>query len=119
MSRGLFASLFEAGEPIAPIDSRERHERREYVNGHWLGSTNIPLSVLTPLINRLVPRRDFPTHLLDRQDTPIEAVARRLSELGFANVARCTTCLPDAFGHGFVKGEIVWSNTFGEVVAHA
>ena len=67
MSQGLFASLFQASGPFALIDTRERGE---HVNGHWFGSTNIPLSVLTPHLNRLVPERDFPIHLLDWQDTP-------------------------------------------------
>ena len=61
MSRGLFASLYEAGRPFALIDTRER---RDHVDGHWFGSTNIPLSVLTAGITRMVPDRDFPVHLL-------------------------------------------------------
>lgn len=119
MSQNLFASLYETGEPFALIDTRER---REYVNGHWFGSTNIPLSVLVPQITRLVPDREFPIHLLDWQDmpnrAPIEAAVNSLSRLGYSNVTRCITRIPDAFGHGFVKGEFVWSKAFGEVVAH-
>jgi len=115
MSKGLFVTLFEAGEPFALIDTRER---REHVNGHWFGSTNIPLSVLKPQTLRLIPDRDFPIHLLDWQDKPGEAAATLLSESGYTNVTRCTTRQPDAFGDGFVKGEFVWSKAFGEVVAH-
>lgn len=119
MSQSLFASLYETGEPFALIDTRER---REHVNGHWFGSTNIPLSVLAPQITRLVPDLDFPIHLLDWQDMPngaaVEAAVSSLSRLGYSNVTRCTTHKPDAFGHGFVKGEFVWSKAFGEVVAH-
>lgn len=116
MSQGLFTSLYETGEPFALIDGRER---REHVNGHWFGSTNIPLSVLASLISRLLPQRNFPIHLLDWQDAQSDAVARQLSELGFSNVKRCKTSQPDAFGQGFVKGEYVWSKAFGEVVAHS
>ena len=65
MSHGLFASLFETGRPFCLIDTRER---RNHVNGHWFGSTNIPLSGLTGRIDRLVPDRGFPVHLLDWQD---------------------------------------------------
>lgn len=115
MSEGLFTSLYEAGEPFALIDTRER---REHVHGHWFGSTNIPLSVLNPQIFQLVSDRDFPIHVLDWQDTPSEEAIRQLSSLGFTNVQRCSTSQPDAFGHGFVKGEYVWSKAFGEVLAH-
>ncbi len=115
MSRGLFTSLYQAGEPFALIDTRER---REHVNGHWFGSTNIPLSVLTPQIIRLVPAHDFPIFLLDWQNRSSEAAATQLSDLGYRNVTLCETREADAFGHGFVKGEFVWSKAFGEIVAH-
>jgi rhodanese-related sulfurtransferase len=115
VSKGLFASLYGAGRPFALIDSRER---RDHVDGHWFGSINIPLSVLTDQINRMVKDRDFPIHLLDWQDTASQAAAARLDQLGYDNVIRCKTMLPDQFGNGFVKGEFVWSKAFGEVVAH-
>ncbi|MEC8130874.1 MAG: rhodanese-like domain-containing protein, partial [Pseudomonadota bacterium] len=115
MSQGLFASLFETGRPFCLIDSRER---RDHVDGHWFGSTNIPLSVLTTRIQILVPDRHFPIHLLDWQDAASEAAAWRLSELGYADVILCPTEHPREFGNGFVKGEYVWSKAFGEVVAH-
>ncbi|MGB1710377.1 MAG: rhodanese-like domain-containing protein, partial [Candidatus Puniceispirillaceae bacterium] len=115
MSRGLFASLYEAGRPFALIDTRER---RDHVDGHWFGSTNIPLSVLTTGITRMVPDRDFPVHLLDWQDAASNAAAQRLSQLGYASVAHCPTSHPGGFGEGFVKGEYVWSKAFGEVLAH-
>lgn len=115
MSRGLFSSLYNKGKPFALIDTRER---RDHVNGHWFGSTNIPLSVLTPQINRLVPQQNFPIHLLDWQDAPASAAAMRLSDLGYTNIISHHTNEPDEFGDGFVKGEFVWSKAFGEVVAH-
>ena len=115
MAEGLFASLYEAGRPFALIDTRER---REHVDGHWFGGTNVPLSVLTTQITRMVPDRAFPVHLLDWQDAPSRAAAQRLTQLGYDNVSLCKTSRPDGFGCGFVKGEFVWSKTFGEVVAH-
>ena len=115
MSRGLFASLYEAGKPFALIDTRER---RDHVDGHWFGSTNIPLSVLEERLARLIPDRAFPVHLLDWQDKASEAAAAILSRLGYTDVRRCHTSRPDAFGDGFVKGEYVWSKAFGEVLAH-
>ncbi|MGB1825363.1 MAG: hypothetical protein ACPHLN_02895 [Candidatus Puniceispirillaceae bacterium] len=115
MSRGLFASLYEAGRPFALIDTRER---RDHVDGHWFGSTNIPLSVLTAGITRMVPDRDFPVHLLDWQDAASNAAAQHLSQLGYASVTNCPTSHPGGFGEGFVKGEYVWSKAFGEVLAH-
>ena len=115
MSRGLFASLYEAGRPFALIDTRER---RDHVDGHWFGSTNIPLSVLTAGITRMVPDRDFPVHLLDWQDAASNAAAQRLSQLGYASVTNCPTSHPGSFGEGFVKGEYVWSKAFGEFLAH-
>ncbi len=115
MSEGLFASLYESGQPFALIDTRER---RKHVDGHWFGSTNIPLSVLTLRINQLIPFRDFPIHLLDWNDIQSTAAADGLSKLGYTNVTICKTHEALNFGHGYVKGEFVWSKAFGEVVAH-
>ena len=115
MSKGLFASLYTAGRPFALIDTRER---REHVDGHWFGSVNIPLSVLSAEIARMVPDRRFPVYMLDWQNVASQAAADRLAQLGYENVTRCQTNLPDRFGHGFVKGEFVWSKAFGEFVAH-
>ncbi|MFT4725859.1 MAG: hypothetical protein ACI9UN_000354 [Granulosicoccus sp.] len=71
-------------EALIPPDTGER-ERRIHVNDHWFGSTNIPLSVLTPHINWLMPERDVSIHLLDWQDAPSEAAVRQWPELGFCN----------------------------------
>jgi len=116
MSHGLFASLYEAGHPFALIDTRER---RDHVDGHWFGSTNIPLSVLTQRIGSMIPDRGFPVHLLDWQDAASEAAAWSLSQQGYGHVTRCRTSHPGRCGDGFVKGEYVWSKAFGEVVAHS
>lgn len=115
MTQGLFASLYDAGRPFALIDTRER---RDHVDGHWFGSTNIPLSNLAARIARMVPDAAFPIHLLDWQDTASDAAAQHLTQLGYTNVTRHPTKKPETFGRGFVKGEYVWSKAFGEVVAH-
>ena len=115
MSQGLFTSLYEAGHPFALIDTRER---RDHVDGHWFGSTNIPLSVLSARITRLIPDHSFPVHLLDWQDAGSDAAGWCLSRLGYTNVTRCPTSHPRQYGGGFVKGEYVWSKAFGEVLAH-
>jgi len=115
LSQGIFATLYERGEPFALIDTRER---RDYVNGQWFGSTHIPLSVLAQKITRMVPDQSFPIHLLDWQDDASSAATDLLIRLGYHKVSRCTTNPADTFGHGYVKGEFVWSKAFGEVVAH-
>ena len=115
MSQHLFSSLYSNGNPFALIDTRER---RVHVDGHWFGSTNIPLSTLAIQIDQLIPKQDFPIHLLNWQDAPSAAAAKQLVELGYTNVVQHSTSKPDAFGNGFVKGEYVWSKAFGEVVAH-
>ena len=115
MTHGLFASLYEAGQPFALIDTRER---RDHVNGHWFGSTNIPLSNLKTQVNRLVPDTAFPIHLLDWQDEASRVSTKQLTQLGYTNVTVHPTTAPGQFGSGFVKGEFVWSKAFGEVVAH-
>ncbi|MGI9365760.1 MAG: rhodanese-like domain-containing protein [Rhizobiaceae bacterium] len=115
MSHGLFASLYDVGQPFALIDARER---RDHVNGHWFGSTNIPLSVLSAQISRMIPDGSFPIFLLDWNDAASQAAVQLLRQLGYDNVTPCKTSRPDNFGGGFVQGEFVWSKAFGEVVAH-
>ena len=115
MSQGLFSSLYKSGKPFALIDTRER---RDHVNGHWFGSTNIPLSVLTKKIKYLIPEQNFPIHFLDWQNTPSTAALNQLSALGYTNIQRHKSNEPNTYGNGFVRGEFVWSKAFGEVVAH-
>ena len=81
MSEGVFAKLYDAGAPFALIDTRER---RDHVDGHWFGSTNIPLSVLSDTISCLVPDRTFPVHLFDWQDPASQAAADLLASLATA-----------------------------------
>jgi rhodanese-related sulfurtransferase len=115
MTHGLFATLYGTNAPFALIDSREW---RDYVNGHWFGSINMPLSRLTTTITRLIPDRSFPIHFLDWQNKASAVAIERLNSLGYSHVTIHPTAPAVRFGRGFVKGEYVWSKAFGEVVAH-
>ena len=115
MSHGLFTSLYEAGKPFALIDCRER---RDYVAGHWFGSTNIPLSLFSTRLGYLFQDLDFPIHFLDWQDKASAEAIHQLKAIGFRNITIHNTQKPAMMGRGFVKGEYVWSKAFGEVVAH-
>jgi cystathionine beta-lyase len=115
MSAGLFKKLYQSGVPFALVDCRER---RDFVDGHWFGSTNIPLSDLTNNIRRLVPETTFPIHVLDWQTRASHAAIARLKNLGYQAVTIHKTAHPGEMGQGFVRGEYVWSKAFGEVVAH-
>ena len=115
MSYGLFAALYDAGTSFALIDSRER---RDYVAGHWFGSTNIPLSLFSTRLGYLLQEPDFPIHFLDWQDKASAEAIHQLKAIGFRNITIHNTQKPAMMGRGFVKGEYVWSKAFGEVVAH-
>jgi len=84
----IFAHQYKEPKQSLPHDHGPSwaRERREHVNGHWFGSTNIPLSVLTTQIKQLVPDQHFPIHLLDWQDTPAKAAAKLLSGLGYTKI---------------------------------
>jgi len=115
MSYGLFAALYDAGTSFALIDSRER---RDYVAGHWFGSTNIPLSLFSTRLGYLFQELNFPIHFLDWQDKASAEAIHQLKTIGFSNITIHNTRKPAMMGRGFVKGEYVWSKAFGEVVAH-
>ncbi|MDA9641610.1 rhodanese-like domain-containing protein [Alphaproteobacteria bacterium] len=115
MSYGLFAALYDAGTRFSLIDSRER---RDYVAGHWFGSTNIPLSLFSTRLGYLFQEPDFPIHFLDWQDKASAEAIHQLKAIGFNNITIHNTRKPAMMGRGFVKGEYVWSKAFGEVVAH-
>ena len=106
MTHGLFATLYGTNAPFALIDSREW---RDYVNGHWFGSTNMPLSRLTAIITRLIPIRSFPIHFLDWQNKASAVAIERLNSLGYCDITIHPTAPPVRLGDGFVKGEYVWS----------
>ena len=115
MSYGLFAALYDFGTSFALIDSRER---RDYVAGHWFGSTNIPLSLFSTRLGYLFQELNFPIHFLNWQDMASGEAIHQLKAIGFSNITIHNTQKPEKMGRGFVKGEFVWSKAFGEVVAH-
>jgi cystathionine beta-lyase len=115
MSADIFSKLYRAGAPFALIDCRER---RDYVNAHWFGSTNIPFSVLSRKIKGLVPDLNFSIHVMDWQDNASTLAISQLKTLGYTNIKPHKTVRPPEMGNGFIRGEYVWSKAFGEVVAH-
>ena len=80
MTAQIFTRLYEQAVPFCLIDCRER---RDYVNGHWFGSTNIPLSSLPTRLPFLCPDQDFPIHFLDLEDAASIAALRAMEKLGY------------------------------------
>jgi rhodanese-related sulfurtransferase len=115
MTANIFTTLYEQAIPFCLIDCRER---RDYVNGHWFGSTNIPLSILPTRLHFLCPDWNFPIHFLDWGDATSIAAMRYIEKLGYQNIISHETTQPTEPVVGFVQGEYVWSKAFGEVVAH-
>ena len=115
MYEDLFCSLYSQGVPFALIDTRER---RDYVNSHWFGSTNFPLSTLNRKLRFLIPDVHFPIQFLDWQTEASRCAYETLRGLGYNNLTRHVTYAPQNFGSGFVQGEYVWSKAFGEVLAN-
>ena len=115
MSADIFTALYEQGAPFCLIDSRER---RDYVQGHWFGSTNIPLSILPTRLPFLCPDRDFPIQFLNWEDPASTVAMDYIDRLGYRNVTPHKTTTPTNPVIGYVQGEYVWSKAFGEVVAH-
>ena len=115
MTAQIFTRLYEQAVPFCLIDCRER---RDYVNGHWFGSTNIPLSILPARLPFLCPDQDFPIHFLNWEDAASIAALRSMEKLGYQNITSHKTTLPIDPMVGYVQGEYVWSKAFGEIVAH-
>ena len=115
MTAQIFTRLYEQAMPFCLIDCRER---RDYVNGHWFGSTNIPLSILPTRLPFLCPDQDFPIHFLNWEDAASIAALRSMEKLGYRNITLHKTTQPTDPVVGYVQGEYVWSKAFGEVVAH-
>ena len=115
MTAHIFTTLYEKAVPFCLIDCRER---RNYVNGHWFGSNNIPLSILPTRLPFLCPDQDFPIHFLDWGDAASVFALRLIKKLGYQNITPHKTTQPKEQVVGYVQGEYVWSKAFGEVVAH-
>ena len=100
--------------PFCLIDCRER---RDYVNGHWFGSTNIPLSILPTRLPFLCPDQDFPNPFSKLGDGQHYGFAQ-VEKSRYQNITRHKTTQPTDPMVGYVQGEYVWSKAFGEIVAH-
>ena len=113
MTEGLFSQIKKEFKPFSLIDKRER---REFIDGHWLGNVNIPLSELWSLLPNLIRNHDFPIHLLSwfAQLQKFSIVA--LTELGYTKVIAQPTCKPRDGTLSFMQGEHSWSKAFVEVL---
>ena len=104
---------------VALLDVREEHD---YALGHILLATLLPLSQLELRIAVLVPRRSTPIVLCDGHNEELaERAARRLSELGYADLsilAGGVAAWGDA-GHPLFTTTHVLAKTFGGVAERA
>ena len=114
MTAHIFTTLYEQAIPFCLIDCRER---RDYVDGHWFGSTNIPLSILPTRLPFLCPYKDFPIHFLHWGDAASSVALRYLEKLEYQNITPHSVTQPIGPVVGYVQGEYTWSKAFGEVVA--
>ena len=114
MTANIFTTLYEQAIPFCLIDCRER---RDYVDGHWFGSTNIPLSILPTRLPFLCPYKDFPIHFLHWGDAASSVALRYLEKLEYQNITPHSVTQPIGPVVGYVQGEYAWSKAFGEVVA--
>ena len=85
MTAHIFTKLYEKAVPFCLIDCRER---RDYVNGHWFGSTNIPLSILPIRLPFLCSDQDFPIYFLDWEDAASVVALRFIVEVVLHGVER-------------------------------
>src|SRR5215471_2879281 len=115
-ARELKRQLHDSGE-IALLDARE-----EGVFGrrHLLMSSCVPLSRLELLLDDLVPRRTTRVVWCDDGDGSALRAAKRISSLGYANVAVLDGGVAawEAAGYRSYSGVHVPSKAFAEVVEH-
>ena len=115
-ARQLKAQLHDGGE-IALLDAREEgifHAR------HLLLASCVPLSRLELLIDDLVPRRGTRVVWCDDGDGSALRAARRMSGLGYTDVAVLDGGIAawEAAGYRLYSGVHVPSKAFAEVVEH-
>ena len=115
-ARQLKAQLHDGGE-IALLDAREEgvfHAR------HLLLASCVPLSRLELLIDDLVPRRGARVVWCDDGDGSALRAARRMSGLGYTDVAVLDGGIAawEAAGYRLYSGVHVPSKAFAEVVEH-
>jgi rhodanese-related sulfurtransferase len=108
--------LTDGGE-IAFLDIREEGQHGA---GHPLLAVNIPYSQLETEILRLVPRRSCRTVLLDDADGVSAKAARRLAQLGYADLHEVAGGAPawSAAGHRLFPSSNVPSKAFAEIIEH-
>src|SRR3954470_4130959 len=115
-ARQLKAQLHDGGE-MALLDAREEevfHAR------HLLLASCVPLSRLELLIDDLVPRRSTRVVWCDDKDGLAPRAARRMSALGYSDVAVLDGGIAawEATGYRLYSGVHVPSKAFAEVVEH-
>src|SRR4051794_7633076 len=115
-ARQLKAQLHDGGE-IALLDAREEgvfHAR------HLLLASCVPLSRLELLIDDLVPRRNTRVVWCDDNDGSALRAARRMSALGYTDVAVLDGGIAawQAAGYRLYSGVHVPSKAFAEIVEH-
>ncbi|MGI9386001.1 MAG: rhodanese-like domain-containing protein, partial [Methyloligellaceae bacterium] len=106
-----------ADREIAFIDVREHGQ---YGDGHPFFSVNMPYSRLELLAETLLPRKDVPVILFDGDDGIASKAAKRLTDLGYTDLAFMAGGAPAWAKAGFelFKGVHVPSKAFGEAVEH-
>ena len=114
--RGLKAQLHDGGE-IALLDAREEGP---FSRRHLLLASCVPLSRLELLVDDLVPRRTARVVWCGDGDGLAERAARRMSALGYRDVAVLDGGIAawEAAGHSLYSGVHVPSKAFAEVVEH-
>lgn len=105
-----------AGEAeIALLDVREHGQ---YGEGHPLLAVNLPYSRIEIAAPALLPRKSVPIVLLDDGDGVADKAARRLTGLGYTDIAILKGGAPawHEAGHVLFKGVNVPSKVLGELV---
>jgi rhodanese-related sulfurtransferase len=115
-ARHLKAQLHDGGE-IALLDAREEGV---FFHRHLLMASCVPLSRLELLVDDLVPRRSTRVVWCDDGDGSALRAARRMSALGYQDVAMLEGGIAawEAAGFRLYSGVHVPSKAFAEVVEH-
>ena len=111
-------SRLTAGGEIALLDVREHGQ---YGEGHPFFAVPLPYSRLEIDAPRLLPCKTVPIVLMDDGDGVADKAARRLTALGYGDVAAVEGGAPGwaAAGYTLFKGVNLPSKAFGEMVEHA
>lgn len=110
--------MINDGQELALLDVREHGQFGE---GHLLLTVPVPYSMLEASLDKLLPRRDVRTVLVDGGDGISEKAAARMQAVGFTDISILDGGVDAwaAAGNVIFKGENVPSKAFGEVVEHA